>query len=266
MTARLLATKSLRDRRRTTLAWMAGVVALVAVQLWVYRSFRASAEEISGIAEAMPEPLRKIFRMEDYVSETGYLNTELFSATLPLIFISIGSAWGSRVAAEDEDDGTADIVISLPIRRGAYLAARAVAACAVLLGVGSVLFGSLVVGTRLLGFSVPVSRYAAASWHLVLLAGVFAALGAAVGGATGRKGAALAATVGAAIASFVLYSIAPLASWADAMLPWNPVQWSLGADAVNRGVDVGYSVRSLALVAALGWSSWAGFVRRDIRA
>jgi len=254
----LLVAKSLRDRRRTTLAWMAGVVALVAVQLWVYRSFRASAEEVSGVAEAMPEALRRIFRMEDYVSETGYLNTELFSATLPLIFISIGSAWGSRIAAEDEDEGTADIVLSLPVRRGAYLAARALASLLVLAAVGAVLTVALVVGTRLLDFSVPVSRYGAAAWHLVLL-------GAAVGGATGRKGAALAATVGWAIVAFVLYSIAPLASWADALLPWNPVQWALGSDAVNRGIDGGYSVRSLALVAVLGWGTFAGFLHRDIR-
>lgn len=266
MTPWLLAAKSLRDRRRTTLAWMAGVAALVAVQLWVYRSFRASAEEVSGVAQAMPEALRKIFRMEDYVSETGYLNTELFSATLPLIFISIGSAWGSRIAAEDEDEGTADIVLSLPVRRGAYLAARALASLVVLAAVGAVLTVALVVGTRLLDFSVPVSRYGAAAWHLVLLGATFAALGAAVGGATGRKGAALAATVGWAIVAFVLYSIAPLASWADALLPWNPVQWALGSDAVNHGIDAGYSVRSLALVAVLGWGTFAGFLRRDIRA
>lgn len=266
MTVRLLAAKSFRDRRRTTLAWMSGVAALVAVQLWVYRSFRASADEMTGIAEAMPEALRKIFRMEDYASETGYLNTELFSATLPLIFISIGSAWGSRLAAEDEDDGTADIVLSLPIRRGAYLASRAAAALCALACVGAVLVAALTAGTRLLEFSVPLARYVAASWHLVLLGAVYVSLGAAVGGATGRKGASLAATVGAAIVAFVLYSIAPLASWANALLPWNPVQWSLGADAVNRGVDVGYSLRSLVLVGALGWVSFEGFVRRDIRA
>lgn len=261
-----LVAAALRDHRRGIAGWTLGLVALVIVQLSVYPTIRDSSEGWSSLTEQFPEVFKEMFRIADYASEQGYLSTELFSFVVPFMFAAIGATWGARLATEDEENGTADIVLSLPLERHEYLASRLVAAvCAV--GVSAIGFAAtLAIGARILEMSIAVSRFVVATVVLVLVALVFMSFALVLGAATGRKAIALGVTTGLVIATFIVYSLAPLVDWLDALGPFNPMQWTIGSQPLLDGFDWGYGWRSITTTlaaTALAFPLWA---RRDISA
>lgn len=258
--------KTLRDKVRSIVSWSLGIMAIVAVHLSVYPSIRDSAQEMGDIADAFPEAFRKMFRMQDYTSEVGYLSTELFTATLPLIFLAVSMSWGARLTTEEEDERTADLLFTLPFSRSQYLVTRCVAVLAVLLVVSLSLFASLTVGTRILDFSLALSTFFAGMWVLFLLGLLFASGAAFIGALSGRRSAALGASITLAIGFFVLYSLAPLVDSIDATMPFNPLQWTIGTQPLIRGVDWGYSAIALVLSALFTAGTFVLFQRRDIKA
>ena len=45
-------------------------------------------------------------------------------------------------------------------------------------------------------------------------------------------------SVGAAIATYLLYSLAPLVDWLENLLPYNPFEWANGAQPLFNGWDI----------------------------
>lgn len=258
--------KTLRDNVRGIAAWLVGILALVGVQLAVYPTVRASASRWVELADAFPEYFREIFRMDDYGTAVGYLSTELFSATLPLIFVTLGVTWGARIATDEVEKGTADVLLSLPISRRGFLVTRMTAMVSVLLACGVALALGLVVGTRIVDMGVATSSIASGSVTMVLIGLFYGALAAFVGSATGRRSMGLGVALAFAIACFVVYSLAPLVELMDAINPYNPMQWTLGADALRSGFAVRDSIWAVLGTTAFLGLAFLAFDRRDVPA
>lgn len=257
--------KSLRDRWRSLVAWQTGLVALVTIQMSVYPTVRDTSSDWEGAVESFPEAFREILRLEDYTSPAGYLSTELLSFVVPFIFMTLGASWGARVTSEDEERGTADIVFSLPITRWGFLVSRWLTGM-IVLTLTAVLFAiSLWIGGEILDMSIGFAHFANASLMLLLTGSVSFAAAATVGTSTGRRGVGLGATMVFLIAAFVFYSLAPLVGFFEAINPYNPLQWMLGARPLTSGVSIGYVVLLLALTSMGLVVSDAVFRRRDIR-
>ena len=265
MLNRPLCIRSLADHAKNIVSWMIGVVSLVVVQLLVYPTIRDSSEEWSGVTQDFPEVLKEMLRMTDYTSETGYLNTELMSFTVPFIFVMMGATWGARVATEDEENGTADIVLSLPVSRPEYMVSRLVAAMAVVLITATAFATTLTVGARVLDLSIPVSRYAAAGISLAVLGLVTLSIAALVGSFTGRRGVSLGLATAVAIAAFVAYSLAPLVDFFGHIESASPFRWTIGTLPLMSGFDMGYLSLGLGVSVLLTLASVWRFGRRDIK-
>ena len=213
-----LSRRVLRERWKGLIGWILGVVSLIAIQVSVYPTIRDSRKGWSDVTEQFPEAFKKIFRMEDYTSQVGYLTTELFSFMIPLIFIGLATTWAARSASEEEENGTADILMSLPISRSAILL------------------------TRLITMMVAVVLSAT----------------------TGRRGIGLGGGLGIAIAAFVLYSLAPLVSLLQHLLPINPFQWTIGQSPLAKGINPKWAFTTLVVSGCLYGSAFMAFQRRDI--
>ncbi len=259
-----LLAKTIRDHRRGITGWVGGILALIAVQLSVYPTVRDATSGVRDLADAFPEVFRKMFRMEEYGTAIGYLSTELFSATLPLIFIAVGVTWGARVATDEIEAGTADVLLSLPISRSRVIATRIAAMAGVVLGLGVVLAVALGVGAEVVDMSVPVARLAAASWATALAGLAFGAIAVLVGAVSGRRSMALGIALAIAIAAFVVYSLAPLVDVMDRLNPYNPMQWTVGVESLKDGLHPAESLVALAFAAALMVGAVVAFDRRDV--
>jgi ABC-2 type transport system permease protein len=240
-----LVRRGLAHSRRGIAGWSSGVAAIVIVQLAVYPTVRSSAGDWSTVIDQFPESIKEVLRLTDYTSEVGYLSAELMSFVIPFIVMGYGARWGARLATEDGDLGLADIVLSMPMSRWFVLAARFTTALVALAVQAASFFAVLAAGAPMSGFGIALSRYFAAATTLMMLGVVTMSLAMWLGARTGKRSVALGASMGVMVAAFIAYSLAPLVPVVDHTTPINPIQWTLGADSLRRG---------------LGWSNLAWLV------
>ena len=233
----VLVSQSLRSHWKSISAWSLGIVAIIAMLLAMYPSVQESAAQMDQFIAQFPDALRALFRITDYSSGPGYLSTEMFSAMAPLIFIAVATAWGASATAGEEDKGTADLLFALPISRTSVVASKAIAMTIVLGIIASVLAVSLFVGKTFVDIDLSVSNLFAACASTALLGAVFGGIALLVGAWSGKRAFALGMSVGVAIASYLLYSLAPLVDWLENLLPYNPFEWANGAQPLFNGWD-----------------------------
>lgn len=258
--------KTLRDHSRLVGWWGFGLFAMFALELVAYKSFINSFSGMQAMIDAMPEAFKTMFRMEDYGTPSGFLGTELYSFITQMVFIAVGAAFGAAATAGEEDRGTADTLLSLPVTRHSILLAKMlallVATAALCLGI--VLF---------MAVAMPLASMEASLWNIGVasacagLLGLVAAGFAYLFGAwSGRRGLALGAATAVSIASFLVYSLAPLVTMFDKVIPYVPWQWAFGNNPLKNGADWPHmgllGLLTLALFAAAIWR----FERRDIEA
>ena len=259
-----LYTRVLHEHRRGILGWTLGIIVLVVIQLAVYPTIRSSAAGWSTLTDQFPDAIKKIFRMDDYASERGYLTTELLSFTLPFIVMGLGCTWGARIATEDEEAGTADILLTLPLSRTDYVTTRLLAAVSVLIFAVTCFFLTLVLGTRLLGLSIPIHKYYSAAFSLFSIGILMLVIASSIGALTGKRTSALGISMATAIALFVLYSLGPLVRAIDRTTRFNPMQWTIGSRPLFNGTSFGYTVCVIALAMPFVFATYLFFARRDI--
>ena len=237
--------KSLRDRRRGLVGWISGIVGLVAIQMAVFPTVRDSASDWGQATESFPEVMKEMFRITDYTSETGYLSTELLSFMVPFIFMGLGASWGSRLVAEDEEARTADVLFALPMSRRSILLTRASAAITALMMAAAAFIVSMMIGARFLDMSIPLGHFLNAGLMVFEVGIVAFSLAALVSTSSGHRGLGLGVAMGFTISLFIIYSLAPLVEFFDAIAPFNPMQWTLGSDPLAEGLhadSLGYVI------------------------
>jgi ABC-2 type transport system permease protein len=256
--------KSLRDRRRGLIGWITGIVGLVIVQMAVYPTVRDSASDWGQATESFPEVMKDMFRITDYTSETGYLTTELLSFMVPFIFMGLGASWGSRLVAEDEEAHTADILFGLPLSRRSILLTRMAAGYVAVFSAALAFVMSLVIGGRILDMSIPNGHFANAGLMVFEVGLVAFGVAMAISTITGHRGMGIGVSMGFTIALFIVYSLAPLVDFFDAVSAWNPMQWTLGSDPLVEGMHFDTLVYVMLWLALCMAASMRRLDRRDI--
>lgn len=254
----------IHERWKGLAGWFGGVIALITIQVSVYPTIRDSRQGWSELTEQFPEAFRKMFRMEDYTSPSGYLSTELFSFMIPLIFIGLATTWSARAGSEEEEHGTADILLTLPISRTSILVTRMATTLLVVSLLASTTTLALVVGTNIVNMDVGVLNILQAAISCGLLATVFGGLSVAVASWTGHRGVGMGVGLGLAIASFVLYSLAPLVSAFEHLLPINPFEWTIGKTPLVHGLQPWWTVVAIAVSGIFAAIALVAYNRHDI--
>jgi len=259
-----LVRKTLRDHSKPTLWWTFGLLAMFAVELWAYPYITDSTTEMRKIVEAYPEAMRKMFRMDDYFSGAGFLGTEMYSFMVQLVFIALGGAYGAAASAGEEDRGTADVLLGLPVTRRQVLMSKMLALPIAFAAVTAAVIALLAVGTPLAGLDASLWNIMIATIAAALLGLFSAGFAYLLGALTGRRGLALGASIGVSMISFIVFSLAPMVSAFDRVIDFVPWQWAFGNSPLNNGADLPHLALllacSLALMAAALWA----FDRRDI--
>ena len=261
---RVLSVKTWRDHWRAIAGWAAGLAAICTMQLAVYPSVRESSAGMSQLIDSFPSALRTMFRMTDYTSGPGYLGAEVFSIFVPFVFVGLGASWGSGATATEEERGTADLLVTLPVSRDRILLAKLAAIVSAIGVLALLLWSILLVGSQLVGLPVGAAQLLGACVSVGLLGCLYSGVGLAVGALTGRRAVALGASVGLALAAFLLYSLGPLVG---ALKPWlrvTPFQWALGNEPLRNGISGGYVTLLVVTSGATFVLAVLAFRRRDI--
>ncbi len=125
------------------------------------------------------------------------------------------------------------------------------------------MLAGVLAGGPLVGLEVGVAGLAAAVASQTLLAVLFGGVAMAVGAATGSRGLATGVGAAAAVAAYLVHSLAPLAEALKPLRRLSPIWWATGNDPLQHGLGVGL----LLVLAVLGAVLAVGgrlFIRRDL--
>lgn len=256
--------KSMYDQRRVLLGWAVGIVLLVALMIAMWPSVR-DMPKLDEFLASYPKAMRELFNLEDYATGAGYLNAELFTVMLPVLFIIFGIGRGARMIAGEEEAGTLDVLLVTPVSAARLVLQKAAALVVALLGLGIVLFLAALVGSQITGMGIGAGALATASLAVVLLGVEYGCLALTVGAASGRRAVAIGLPATAAVAAYVLYAAGMLV---DAVEPWQPISpfsQALTGGPVGAGLPLAYvwmAVGAIVFIAA----GTPIFDRRDIAA
>lgn len=253
-----------RSHWKSFLSWAAVLIVMNSIELSVYPTMAKSGDSMKTFLESFPDFFKKMFRMEDYFTGPGFLNTELFSLIIPMVMIGVGLAWGASATAEDEERGTADLLFTLPITRSKFLWSRLLAMTSALALLAIINFINLFIGAKFVDMQLNASNLAAGSLGCFLIGMLFASFGALFGAVSGKRGASLGIGAGIAILFYVFYTITSIVTKFDFIKPINPFQWLIDANQLMVGFNWSTNLKFLSLSAiAVISASWI-INRRDI--
>ncbi|GIJ48076.1 ABC transporter permease [Virgisporangium aliadipatigenens] len=256
--------KSLRDQRRGIIGWSVGIAALVLLESAMWPTVR-DMPDLDAFVANYPEALRKLFDLDNFASGAGFINAELFSAVLPVLFIIFAVGRGVRLVAGEEEAGTLDIVLVTPVTPARFLAEQAAALATSLAALGVVLWSTAALCSAAFGLGVRPLDLAGACLSMVLLGAEFGALALAVGALTGRRAAAVAVPAVAAVAAYVLFVAGQLVDAVKGWQPLSPFHQALEGGPIGAGLPGRY-LWLVAGAAAVIIAAAPVFTRRDIGA
>jgi ABC-2 type transport system permease protein len=256
--------KTLRDQRRSGLAWTAGILAITAYATFLYPVI-ADQADLQRFIDALPEAIKAIAGgVLDYTTVNGFLSAQFFSIIGPIIFIVYAVLHGSGTIAGEEEHGTLGLLLAQPVSRRLVLLHKA---AALLTGIGvgaAVLWAGLAAWSLAAGVDLGVGLAAQGAVSLALLGAFFAMLALAVGAATGRRSVSSGTAVAVGVASYLLNAFSPLVSWLEPVRLATPFYYYQGNEPVIRGLSLLHAgVLVAASAALLGYALWA-FERRDL--
>jgi ABC-2 type transport system permease protein len=263
-----VALKTLRETRRALAWWALGLVALVALMVSVYPSVRDNPG-LNKLVQDYPQAVKGFVAFGgqvDYASAPGYLGSELFAFVVPLLLIVAAIGAGARAIAGEEERGTLDLLLANPLSRRRLVLEKLAALAVELTLLALVLWVALLVGTNAAGMDISARHLGAACLGALALAAAYGAIALAAGAGTGRRAIAVGVSAAAAVAAYLVNSLAPLVSGLDPLQKASPFYHYAASDPLRHGLDAGHVGLLLLIVVVAGGAAVTLFERRDLTA
>lgn len=259
--------KSLRDQTRPLVMWVIGVAFYVAMLISIYPSIRHSAGQLQGYINSLPSAVRAAFLGPggDFSSPVGYVNVELLSWLAPIVFIAFAVSIAARALAGEEENGTLSLLLAHTVGRRRLVLHKYAAMIVAVAILGLAFWLALLVATTIAGTPVGAGKLAQALLRLTLLGLAIGSVTFAVGGASGRRQAGIAAGAGVGVAMYLLNTLAAMNTTIRPFRFLSLFHYSGGASPLGQGLDaVGVAVL-LGTSAVLLVATLVLFERRDVR-
>ncbi|MFQ5793635.1 MAG: ABC transporter permease subunit [Candidatus Bipolaricaulia bacterium] len=256
--------KTLQDRRRALLWWGIGLVGLALYTTLFYPTIRDNPE-FSDIFEQAPEFMKAIVGdISDLTSPEGYLNAELFSLMMPLLFMIFTIGMGSGAIAGEEERGTLDLLLSNPLPRSKVALEKFVAMIGATLVLAFIFWLGLVVGTIAAEMEIGLGRLVEMTLSSVLLGLAFGTLALTLGCITGKRGLSIGVASTLGVATYFLNSLATLVETLEPFRKLSPFYYYSSAEPLKNGLNPGHVAVLIGLTVVLLAVALIAFERRDL--
>ena len=201
----------------------------------------------------------------DFSTPIGYVNVELLSWLAPIVLIAFAVAVGARSLAGEEENGTLSLLLASTVGRRRLVLQKFAAMLIAVGALGAAFCVSLIVATRIAGTPVGAGQLAEALLRLTLLGLAVGSVTFAVGGATGRRQAGIAAGAGVGVAMYLVNTLAAMNGTIRPFRYLSLFHYSGGSSPLGQGLYPLGLVVLLATSAALLVATLVLFERRDVR-
>lgn len=256
---------TLWQRRWSILGWSIGVFFLIFINMIFYPSFRDQGEELQKSFQNLPDTAVQLFGgSTDFFSPVGFLNSQIFFITLPIILSILVIGLGSSLLGREEKDQTIEVLLARPVSRTKLLIAKALAGGVITGIVGLVGLATVVITALAVSMDVPISRIILATLVCLLMVVSFGAV-AFVFTAIGRaRGASIGIATVVAFGGYLISSLAGTVEWLETpskLFPFHYYQ----SEAILRGTyNWNNLIFFIGLILVCGVISWWAFRKRDL--
>jgi ABC-2 type transport system permease protein len=255
----------LRRRRFYLLWWSLGILLLVAFTVLAYGSVRDQADQLNKAFGDLSGSIGSFVGTTDMFSPVGYLNSQLYYITLPVLFILLSVTLASSLLNKEESHHTLELLLARPVSRTALLGAKALAGAIVIGILGVVTTLCITVCSLLVHIDIPMAYLLLTTAAMVLFStafGMVAFMLYAASGATRRLAAVLAIIF--SFGGYILSSVSGLVhglGWVAKLVPYH--YYDPGA-ILNGKLSHGLVLYVVAIYAVSWLVAALGFRRRDI--
>lgn len=258
----------LRQRRLATLLWSLGVSAYVGLNLLTYPIFRDQAKALGQVLSQLPGGFKMMISdSADWLSPAGFMSSKIFYLMLPMLFVILAVSLGSTLLAREERSGTLELLLARPVSRLKLLLGKAAAGLIIMATVTLAASATAVLFGWRVGLELSLWRVAEAvslSALMGLMFGSLALMLTALGRATGRGSAGLAAAL--AIGGYLVVSLEGLAWWLEWPAKFLPYHYYQPAEVLLGGYNWLNAAGFAGVAVVFTIIAVMGFARRDIGA
>jgi ABC-2 type transport system permease protein len=227
----------LANRLRSLTGYCLGMAVYALAVVAMYPAFKTSTSLDKLIAS--DSTAAALFGVTGRLSTSaGWLNGNIYANFLPLIMLLLTIGYGAACLAGQDEDGTLGTLAVLPVRRTAIVVQKA-AAMAVQAAALTITVAVFVIIGRSFQLNVTIANVASVSAAVWLMGLDFGLVTMAAGALTGRRGTAIGAGTAVAAASYLVSSLAPVASWIRPARYASLFYWSVGNSQISHGVSPG---------------------------
>jgi beta-exotoxin I transport system permease protein len=257
-----IARLDLANRRRSLIGYCLGMAVYTLVVVAMYPAFKTSSSLDKFIAS--DSTAAALFGISGSIStSSGWLNGNIYANFFPLVMLLLTVGYGAACLAGQDEDGTLGLLAVLPVRRSVIVANKAAAMAAQAAALAATV-AVLVVTGRSFQLSVTVAHVVSVSAAIFLLGLDFGLVAMAAGALTGRRGTAIGVGTALAAASYLVSSLAPVASWIRPGRYASLFYWSVGNSQIIRGVSAGDYAVLVAVGLCVLTAAMLAFRRLDI--
>jgi ABC-2 type transport system permease protein len=259
----------LKQRRKTIFWWVVGSLIMTAVILALFPSIRDKAAEMNQVINQLPKELRGLktggATSVDVGDPLQFLNSQLFYATLPIMWIILAITRGAGTLGREESAHTIELLLARPLSRGALLIAKASELVIELLIVGLATFGLLALFGPMFDIHVSSKHLLFTSLMTAIFSlsfGYLAFVLHAASSMTKRSATAVAVAIG--FGGYILASLSSLTDWLKYPVKFVPYHYFEPLNLLNGKLSAGLAIYLVAVFVAGSAAAYIGFRRRDI--
>lgn len=255
----------LSRRKLFTLWWTIGVSGLISLTVLSYLAIDHSSGELDAALQGLTDSAGSFLGGTDFFSPVGYLSSQIYYMTLPILLIILTITLASGLLNRDENDTTVELTLARPISRLKLLAAKAATALIIVTFIGIVSFIVTLVSVELADLTIKFENLLLThllSFLFSISFGVISFVLMAVSQMTRRL-----ATIIAIIISFggyIINSLAGLVDWLEAPARLMPYYYYDTMSLLNGVVERGLLVYLAGIFIIGSIVAAIGYFRRDI--
>lgn len=256
-------TKTLWDQRRALLGWSIGFVAVAMMYAGFFQF--AATPEYQELIESMPAGLVEGFGWDDISSPAGYLGSTVYGLLGSALIAVMTIGMGAKAIAGSEEDGSLEVLITMPVTRTKVVIDRTVALLLAALGGGVAVFIGVLAVREPADIDISIGLLAAASLGLALLGLLFGAFTIMVGAFVGKRGLVIGVGAAFAVLGFLVNALAPQVEQIAWLENLSPFHWYDATGTLGDGLDWGLSLLMVAVAVTFVAIAVLAFNRRDVR-
>ncbi|MYD10117.1 MAG: ABC transporter permease subunit [Chloroflexi bacterium] len=162
--------ETLKQTWKPMVYWGVGLAAMALLIVLMVPLF--DMQSVATLLESFPPVILAMVGIGDdlaiFTTNEGFVAVGFFGKSA-LIFAVYPVVMGMRISANEEDDGTSDVLLSLPISRAQVMVEKFAAYALTIVGVVVLIYLGLYVGVALGGVDLVVARLAEVTFYLIPL-------------------------------------------------------------------------------------------------